>query len=110
MPIKFDNSGIINLRAQIKSGMVDALEQGANDVVQLASELAPEDTGALKQSGKTRIVNKHTVQITFGEDLPDARAIAQEYGTHIMPAQPYLTPALRAVDVLHYVRIALGLK
>lgn len=108
MPVTYDNSGFLKLKIAIKQNVPDALLQGAQDVVQLASQLAPKDTEALSQSGKAELTGNRTVKITFGEALPDARAIAQEYGTSIMPAQPYLTPALREIDILKYVRIALG--
>lgn len=112
MSIKFDNKGIIKVKAQIKQGLLPALVLGAEDVKNTAAQLAPVGDGRgghLNESGKVAVVNNHTVSITFGEGLPDERAIAQEYGTVFMPAQPYVTPALRSVDVLHYVREALGL-
>ena len=37
--------------------------------------------------------------VSFGEDLPDERAIYQEYGTIDSPAQPYLAPAVEEIDV-----------
>ena len=107
MPITFDNSGFLKVRANIRNNVPDALLQGANDIVRLASELAPKDTEALSQSGEAKLTGNRTVEITFGNGLPDSRAQAQEYGTHEMPAQPYLTPAMRAVDILKYVKEAI---
>ncbi len=112
MPVTFDNKGFIRVRAQIKQGLLPALVRGAEDIRDTAAQLAPVGPGRgghLNTTGNVIIVNNHTVNITFGEGLPDERAIAQEYGTVYMPAQPYLTPALNQVDVLHYVRIELGL-
>jgi hypothetical protein len=113
MPVTYDNKGIIRVRAQIKHNLLPALIKGAEDVRDTAAQLAPVGDGRgghLNTTGKVIPINKHTVNITFGEGLPDERAIAQEYGTVFMPAQPYITPALNSVDVLHYVRIELGLK
>lgn len=110
MPVTADTKGLISFKFNIRNNMIGALKQGAEDIVKLASELAPKDTEALSQSGRVEQISDRVVLISFGNDLPDDRALAQEYGTYEMPAQPYLTPALRAVDVLHYVRVALGLK
>jgi HK97 gp10 family phage protein len=107
MPITFDNSGFLKVRANIRNNVPDALLKGANDIVKLASELAPKETEALSQSGQAVLTGNRTVEITFGNGLPDDRAQAQEYGTSIMPAQPYLTPAMRAVDLLKYVKEAI---
>ncbi len=112
MPVKFDNKGFIRVKAQIKQNLLPALIRGGEDVRDTAAQLAPVGDGRgghLNATGKVTAINNHTVTITFGEGLPDERAIAQEYGTVFMPAQPYLTPALNQVDVLHHVREALGL-
>lgn len=107
MPITWDNNkGLVKVRANIRSNLPEALLQAGKDIVNLASQLAPKDSGDLSRSGKAELKGSRTVDISFGNDLPDNRAQAQEYGTFDMPAQPYLTPALRAIDILHYVRIA----
>jgi len=111
MPITFNNDGIVRLKAQIKQSMLPALVRGAQDVRNTAAQLAPVGDGRgghLNESGRVAIVSNHAVTITFGEGLPDERAIAQEYGTVFMPAQPYLTPALNEVDILFHVRQELG--
>lgn len=110
MPIKFDNTGIIRIKASIKQNLQPALLKGAEDVKNTAAQLAPVGEGRgghLNESGKVYPVGTRAVRITFGEGLPDIRAIAQEYGTYNMPAQPYITPALNKVDILHYVREAI---
>lgn len=109
MPVTYDNSGFLKVIANIRNNLPDALLRGAQDIVQLASELAPEDTGDLKRSGKAEVTGARTVEISFGEGLPDDRAIAQEYGTVFMPAQPYLTPALHEVDILFHIKQSLDL-
>lgn len=112
MPVSFDNKGFIRVKAQIKQNLLPALIRGAEDVRDTAAQLAPVGDGRgghLNETGKVTVVNNHTVAITFGEGLPDERAIAQEYGTVYMSAQPYITPALNQVDVLFHVREELGL-
>jgi len=111
VPITFNNDGIMRLQATIKQNMLPALIRGAQEVRDAAASLAPVGDGRgghLNESGKVQAVSNHSVIITFGEGLPDERAIAQEYGTIFMPAQPYLTPALNAVDILFHVRKELG--
>lgn len=112
MSVKYDNKGFIRVKAQIKQNLLPALIKGGEDVRDVAAQLAPVGDGRgghLNATGNVVAVNNHTVHITFGENLPDERAIAQEYGTVFMPAQPYLTPALNEVDILHHVREMLGL-
>ena len=111
MPVTFDNNRkMLRIVANVRSNVPEALLQAGKDVVTLASQLAPVGEGKgdvhLADSGKAELTGTRTVSITFGNGLPDRRAQAQEYGTVFMPAQPYLTPALRAIDILHYVRIA----
>lgn len=87
-----------------------ALLRAAEDAVNLASQLAPIDTGALKDSGKADIVGVSEVEISFGNGLPDIRAIAQEFGTVNHPPQPYFFPALKAIKMSAYVLEELGIK
>ena len=91
------------LQNAIQGGMQEGLEQAGKFIVDLASQLAPEDTGELKASGEANWNGKDGVEISFGNGLPDDRAIAQEYGTMYMPAQPYLGPAIKAIDIVEEV-------
>ena len=104
MGLEVDLTNFNVLREKLTGpGFIEGLLQGAEDVVELASQLAPEDTGALKTSGKAEVVGDN-VEISFGNDLSDDRAIAQEFGTLYMPAQPYIWPAIKSVDLLFHVR------
>jgi len=86
----------------IHEGMLEGLLVSGNHVVDLASQLAPEDSGELKLSGRAVLIGD-AVDISFGNDLPDDRALAQEYGTIFMPAQPYLGPTLKEIDIVEEV-------
>lgn len=97
-----DLQKFIQLQAAIREGLVEGLLQAGEHIVTLASELAPEDSGELKLSGKSQLIGDG-VEVSFGNDLPDDRALAQEYGTIYMPAQPYLGPAVAAIDILEEV-------
>lgn len=109
MSVKLDMSGITSFKFRIRNGMTQALIKGAEDIVQVASDLAPVDEGRLKQSGKVNVESANVVFVTFGNDLPDERAPAQEFGTIFMEAQPYLVPAMNQVDILFYMKQELGL-
>lgn len=89
----------------IHDGMLEGLQQAGNHIVDLASQLAPEDSGALKQSGSA-ILTGDSVDISFGNGLPDDRALAQEYGTIFSAAQPYLGPAVKQIDIVEEVALA----
>jgi hypothetical protein len=97
-----DLAKMITLLNAIHEGTLEGLLVAGNHVVDLASQLAPEDTGDLKKSGRAVLIGD-AVDISFGNDLPDDRAIAQEYGTIFMPAQPYLGPALKEIDIVEEV-------
>lgn len=92
-------SNLRKIAAQIDQEMRLARVETGNDIGDLAQDLAPRDTGDLAASKRVR-EDGDSVIVSFGEGLPDIRAIAQEYGTSKMAAQPYLTPAVEAIDKL----------
>lgn len=87
------------LQRAIPESIDEGLEQAGKYIVQLASELAPKDTHALSESGESIVID-HVLHISFGNGLPDDRAIAQEYGTIYTPPQPYLGPAVKEIDIV----------
>lgn len=93
-------SGIEAFKAGLPQAIDDGIHQAAEHVGNLAQQLAPEDTGDLKKSKQVKPGDqKGKWLVTFGEGLPDERAVAQEYGTIDQPAQPYVGPALNEIDV-----------
>jgi hypothetical protein len=98
-------TNLITLNSAIQQGLAEGLTQVGKHIVDLASQLAPEDEGLLKASGRYA-VNGETLEVSFGNDLPDDRAAAQEYGTIYMPAQPYLGPAVKEIDIVEEIAIA----
>jgi HK97 gp10 family phage protein len=74
-------------KAPIAAGR--ALVQTGKDIASLASQLAPVDTGALRDSYRSEQVSETTVLV--GTDLKYAPYV--EYGTSDHEAQPHLTPA-----------------
>ena len=95
-----------NLAQAIEEGMIEGLEQTGKHIVDLASQLAPEDSGELKRSGESNVSGK-TLTVSFGNGLPDDRALAQEYGTMYMPAQPYLSVAVKEIDLVEEIATAI---
>lgn len=75
----------------------------ANDIGDLAQQLAPVDTGALRDS---KFVEKRGPLWIVGFSVPYAAHV--EYGTSRSAAQPFLTPAVRAIDKTFRYREALA--
>lgn len=96
---EFNIDGLIRVSFRITEAINEGIFAAAEHVKTLASELAPVESGDLAASGAVRFVGTGAVEISFGNNLNDSRAVAQEYGTVFMPAQPYLGPALRSIDI-----------
>lgn len=95
MPLK---SSIPAIRAGLRDATARGVRRAAGHVADLARQLAPIDTGALRRSIRVEDGTTDTqVAVTAGRGLADIRAIAQEFGTVYQPAQPYMTPAARAI-------------
>lgn len=93
-----NKSGLVAFRAGLPAAVDRGVKRAAEHVGDLAQQLAPEDSGDLKKSKKVDGADgRYTV--SFGEGLPDGRAVFQEYGTADSPAQPYLEPARKAIKV-----------
>lgn len=92
---------------QITAAMNQGLLEAGEEIKALASVLAPKDTGELSRSGKVEQTADGVV-VSFGNDIDDARAVVQEYGSIFQAAQPYLLPAARAVDVTFFIADALA--
>lgn len=95
----YDLKGLHALIGKVREAVSAALLQSGKHIQTLASELAPVDSGDLAASGDVQMIAPTIIEVSFGNNLPDNRAVAQEYGTLFMPAQPYLGPAVRAIDV-----------
>lgn len=96
MTVEF-KSNLRLIAADIQQELAAALGETAADIGTLAEQLSPVDTGALKASKRVAPQGDDWV-VSFGEGLPDARAVYQEYGTSRSPAQPFLTPAVESID------------
>lgn len=92
-------SNLLAIRDGLQAAINQGLGQAATHVGDLAQQLAPIDTGELRDSKIVEPVAPGRWRVSFGRGLPDIRAVAQEYGTRSSPAQPYLTPAAEQIDV-----------
>lgn len=91
-------SNLLAIRNGLQAAINEGLGQAATHVGDLAQQLAPVDTGELRDSKIVEQVGPSRWRVSFGRGLPDVRAVAQEYGTRTSPAQPYLTPAAEQID------------
>lgn len=69
-----------------------ALAKAAMDIEAHAKQLAPVDTGALKNA-----INANGGGLAWRVDSPAAYSTFQEFGTRKMPAHPYMVPAVEIV-------------
>lgn len=102
--LDIDLKKFLSVASLAVAGMNEGIEDAASQITELARELAPEDTGALKESGQYILIdsvapNAVSFEVRFGDDLPDARAVFQEFGTVNHDPQAYLTPAVKEIKV-----------
>lgn len=86
-------------RQAIAAAAARGVHRAAGFVADLARQLAPVDTGALRASIRVtpdQPALRMTVQA--GGGVVDYAAFV-EYGTSRSPAQPFMTPAARAINV-----------
>lgn len=94
-----------NLADEIDAGV----EQAAEYVADLERQLAPYDAAethkhlneSIEVQGEPGSLRR---EVVAGVGLPDVRAIVQEYGSIYQEAQPYATPAAKAVDLTQEVQ------
>ena len=91
-------SKLPRLAASLKTTLQQANYDTAKDVSQLGTQLAPEDTGALKASGRVEPDGPANVNSAVWGDAVVDYAGFQEFGTEHMEAQPYARPAADAID------------
>lgn len=82
-------SDLTKIAGQAGEAARRALLQTGADIVDMTKQLAPVDTGRLKQSYGAVPVSSQEVHVGTAVEY----AIYQEYGTSRMSAQPHLTPA-----------------
>jgi len=101
--LDIDLSKFIALPALAIAGMNEGILDAVEQITEKARLDAPELTGELKASGRyvelQNDSNAVSYEIRFGDDLPDARAVFQEFGTVHHGPQAYLYPAVKAIKV-----------
>lgn len=71
------------------------VQELAEDIADLAQQLAPVDTGALKASIEPNKIDAYHWEVTAGNEAVDYAGFV-ENGTTRAPSQPFLTPAADA--------------
>lgn len=97
MPVK--RNRIPATREAIRRAAAEGVARAGGYIVDLARQLVPVDTGALKASIRLE-PEQPALQMTVkagGATAPYAGYV--ERGTARSPAQPFLTPAVRAISV-----------
>lgn len=98
MGATLDLSKLRAIIGDLDAAIDEGLGEGAGLVADLASQLAPRDTGALAASIQVRKTEKG-YEVVAGVGLPDIRAIVQETGSIYQEPQPYLAPAAKDIDI-----------
>lgn len=96
MPLDF--AAFDDILNHIAADIVAGLGDGAQAIGDLAQQLAPEDQGDLKAS-KQVAPDGDGWLVSFGDGLPDIRAVVQEFGSINQAPNAYLTPAAASIDV-----------
>lgn len=87
----------------IRRGLPDAIgrgtERGAQLIADLARQLVPVDTGALRDSIRVEPGDSPTSRKVIAGGGGVDYAAHVEYGTAHSPARPFMTPAVEQIDV-----------
>lgn len=97
------------LRNAVNGGSLALLMmQAAGVLVENAKSNAPVDTGALRQSIRsyTTLSTSSDAEMSVGTDVP--YGVHQEFGTSVMPAHPFLRPAIEQTKDQYAAAVADG--
>ena len=94
-------SHLTSIALQAPSAAAAALQQTGEDIANLASQLAPVKTGALRDSIRAKSVSKGLVLVGTDKEY----AIYVEYGTSESAAQSFLTPAFLQSEATFRLRL-----
>lgn len=98
--MSINTAGLDRIRVGLPEAIERGVERSANFIADVARQLAPVDTGALR--GSIRVEDgAHALArrvVAGGTDGVDYAAYV-EYGTSRSAAQPFMTPAKENIDV-----------
>jgi HK97 gp10 family phage protein len=93
--IKKTGFNMMALSRRVRGNIAEALNEGAESCVSLAQQLAPVDTGFMKENvAQTEAATPDHLRVTM-ESQADY-SVFVEYGTVNMEAQPFMTPAFQS--------------
>lgn len=90
---------IPQVRAAIAAAAARGVQRAGSYVVDLARQLCPVDTGALRSSIRLEPAQPALRMVVYAGGGRVDYAAYVEYGTSASAAQPFLTPAARAISV-----------
>lgn len=99
-------SNLLRIANQAPEKASKARQQTGEDILDLAQQLAPYKTGELRDSGATEEKDESTTIVGFTAP----HAPHQEYGTSVMEAQPFLTPAFHQSESTFQFRLLEAMK
>lgn len=91
--------GMDAIRRGLPGAIERGVERGAQHIADLARQLAPVDTGALRDSIHVESGDTPTSRKVIAGGGAVTYAAHVEYGTANSPAQPFMTPAIAQIDV-----------
>ena len=95
MSVKVEGFKFAALSERMRKNIAEELNSGAASVVSLAKQLAPVDTGFMRDNiEQTEEANPGSLRAVM-ESAADYSAFV-EYGTINMPEQPFFTPAFES--------------
>lgn len=87
------------IRAGLRAATGRGVQRAAEHVADLARQLTPVDTGALRASIRVEAGPSETSRAVVAGGSGVDYAVFVEYGTSRMAAQPFMTPAAKAIRV-----------
>jgi len=97
MSVQFRKTGFnfAALRRDLRENVADVLNEGAESCVSLAKQLAPVDTGFMRDNiSQTEEATADNLRVAMESEAD--YSVFVEYGTVNMEAQPFFTPAFES--------------
>ena len=104
--LRLDLNSLAALAPRIMDAVDAELNDAAEEIADIARDLVPVRTGALKASIHTTRIDHLAVQVRADAEY----AAWVEYGSSRAPAQPFITPAIEAVRGGYERRIAQAIR
>lgn len=95
MSVRVSGFKFAALREGTRKNIAEALNEGADSMISLAKQLAPVDTGAMRDGiAQTEKASESSLRAVM--ESPADYSVFVEYGTISQDAQPFFTPAFES--------------